>query len=273
MKDCGGKIMPMKQDQKHPVTRRVRSSSTAAFCQGKSLFRVVPAAILVFVLVRCTIPGSEPAVLWAETKTPEQVEYEIKAAFIYNFMRFIDWPEGKHTANRKYQTENDPDVNREKPPPPPLLIGIVGRNPFGQAFVPVLDRKINERELGLVYIDELGPYLAAAKTEVEAIAAYRKKNAVLLSRCDVLFICTSEDKHLETLLTMIAGSAAVTISDIPRFGLRGGMIEFVMDSKRVRFDINLDRVKEENLKIRSQLLELARRIHKTADNPETKGHR
>ncbi len=265
--------MPMKQDQKHPVTHRVRCSSTASFCRAKSLFRVVPAAILVLVLVRYSIPGLESGVLWAETKTPEQIEYEIKAAFIYNFMRFIDWPDEKHTANRKYQVENDPDVSREKPPPPPLLIGIVGRNPFGQTFVPVLDRKINERELRLVYIDELDPYLAAAKTEAEAIAAYRKKNAVLLSRCDVLFICTSEENHLETLLPMIAGSAAVTISDIPRFVLRGGMVGFVMDSKRVRFDINLDCVKEENLKIRSQLLELARRIHKTEDNPETKGPR
>ena len=198
--------------------------------------------------------------LAADAKTSEQIEYEIKAAFVFNFMRCIDWTEQKTTADYHYQKENATGADAEKPPP--MISGIVGKNPFGEAFKPVQDRTVNERPVKLVLLDGLESYLNAAKTEADALEAYRKKNIALLSRCHILFLCISENEHLERLLLLAAGSGAVTISDIPDFVLRGGMIGFVMDSKRVRFDINLDNVEKEKLNIRSQLLELARRIHK-----------
>jgi hypothetical protein len=82
----------------------------------------------------------------AQAKTPEQVEYELKAAFIYNFMRFIEWPAEKQEANQTYQAKKQTPLQGETPSAPPLMIGIIGENPFGQAFIPVwIGKSITER--------------------------------------------------------------------------------------------------------------------------------
>lgn len=194
------------------------------------------------------------------TKSAEEIEYDVKAAFIFNFMRFIDWPEKKLISNREYQKQNDPGTGGNSPLP--MIIGIVGKNPFGKAFAPILDKKIGDRSIQLVQLDSYEPYMRAAGGDTGGVEAYRKKYGVLLSRCDMLFFSTSESSHYEKLLPLTAQAATVTISDIPNFALRGGMIGFVIDNKRVRFDINLESVDKESVKIRSQLLELARQVHK-----------
>jgi hypothetical protein len=201
----------------------------------------------------------------AETKSAEEIEYDVKAAFIYNFMRFIDWAEEKLKANRQYQQDHFPSSDGKTPPPPPMIIGIVGKNPFRQAFAPILDKKINERSIELVSIEGFELYLKAGRNDADALAAYGKKNTVLLNRCDVLFISGSEGGYLDKLMPLIARNFAITISDIPDFVLRGGMIGFVNDKNKVRFDIHLDNVEKEKIKIRSQLLELARQVHKKSD--------
>lgn len=238
--------------------------------------KVSPTACLSLVLMALTtIPGAlaqslvyphSAASSVAETKSAEEIEYDVKAAFIYNFMRFIDWPEEKLKANRQYQQENaSPSSDKTPLSLPPMMIGIVGKNPFRQAFAPILDKKINDRAIELVSLDSIEPYLKAARNEADATAAYSKKYAVLLNRCDVLFICNSEAGYLDKLLPLTAGNFAVTISDIPDFVLRGGMIGFVTDKNKVRFDIHLDSIEKEKIKIRSQLLELARQVHKKSD--------
>ncbi len=193
-------------------------------------------------------------------KSAEEIEYEVKAAFIFNFMRFIDWPEEKHAANRQYQKENSPAGNENAPPP--IIIGIIGKNPFAQAFEPILNKKIGERTIQFVQFDSYEPYLRAAGNDTGGLAAYRNKYGVLLTRCDMMFFAASESSHFEKLLLLTTNSAAVTVSDIPNFAVRGGMIGFVIDNRKVRFDINLESVEKEKIKMRSQLLELARQIHK-----------
>lgn len=202
----------------------------------------------------------------AKTKDAEEIEYDVKAAFIYNFMRFIEWPAEKLQANRQIQKENAPssagDVSVS---PPPMLIGILGNNPFRQAFSPILGKKIGDRTIELAVFEGFEPYLRAGRNETAALAAYRQKNGRILARCDVLFICASEAGYLDTLLPLTEGSCAVTVSDIPEFVHRGGMIGFVTENNKVRFDIHLGPVEREKIKIRSQLLELARQIHKKSD--------
>ena len=235
----------------------------------------VRACLLLMVMALTTLPGVSAESLItlplaassvSDAKNAEEAEYGIKAAFIYNFMRFIEWPEDKLKAKRQRQQENVPSsAGDDSISPPPILIGILGKNPFRQAFSPILGKKIGDRAIELVLFEGFEPYLRAGRNETEALAAYRKKNGQILARCDVLFICASEAGHLDSLLPLTEGSYAVTVSDIPEFVQRGGMIGFVTENNKVRFDIHLEPVEREKIKIRSQLLELARQIHKKPD--------
>lgn len=229
------------------------------------LFRsVCRAAAVLLVICPAAMRAAENTASKSQTKSPVEMEYEKKAMYLFNFMRFIEWPEVKATADRQYEKETI--LPAEKEEQPPFIIGIWGQNPFGQAFEPVLDKKINDRAILLVQLESFESYRNAAESEGDALAAYNQKYAVLLNQCDVLFVCASETDCLKQLLPLTAHSTAVTISDIPDFVLHGGMIGFVTESKKIRFDINLDTVKKQKIKIRSQLLELARKIIKSQTN-------
>jgi len=218
-------------------------------------------AAVLLLICPAAIRAAEITAPKTQTKSPEEMEYETKAMYLSNFARFIEWPEEKPTAGRQYNNENNPPAEKEEAPP--FIIGIWGQNPFGQAFEPVLDKKINGRAILLVQFESFKAYRKAAKSESDAVAAYNQKYADLLNQCDVLFVCTSETDYLEQLLPLTVHSTAVTISDIPDFVLHGGMIGFVTESKKIRFEINLDNAEKQKIKIRSQLLELARKIHKS----------
>lgn len=233
----------------------LRNLCASAAALGMGLCTVATAS------AQTLVPQAAIAVLQTDTKSPEQIEYELKAAFIYNFMRFIEWPADKHQANRQHQQQTDPEAD-DKKTPPPMVIGILGKNPFGNAFEPVLNKKINNRAIKLIAIESIEPYLKDAETEAKAIAAYRDRNAEPMNRCDILFFCNSEARHIDKLLPLTALSATVTVSDIFDFAARGGMIGFVMEKNKVRFDINLAQCEKEKVKVRSQLLELARYIIK-----------
>jgi len=207
------------------------------------------------------VPQAAIAAVQTDAKSPEQTEYELKAAFIYNFMRFIEWPPEKQLANRQHQQQSAPHADKTKTPPP-MVIGILGKNPFGNAFDPVLNKKISERSIQLIAIESFEPYLKDAETEAQALAAYRDQNAAKINRCDMLFFCGSEARYIEKLLPLTELSATVTVSDIFDFAARGGMIGFVMENNKVRFDINVAQCEKENIKVRSQLLELARQVFK-----------
>jgi hypothetical protein len=260
--------MPTKKEQMRPEFEKGDIRHAVAWGGGKARCWMV--LVLIFASAHAVAADFTSTVsgVSAQAKTPEQVEYELKAAFIYNFMRFIEWPAEKQEANQTYQAKKQTPLQDETPSAPPLMIGIIGKNPFGQAFIPVLDRKINNRKIELVEIDRFEVYAAGAKSIEEAAQAYRKKYAALLQRCDILFFCSSEAQYLDILLPMTTGSAAATISDIPEFTLRGGMIEFVTENNHLRFDIHLAHVEKEKLTIRSQLLELARRICKKPNDKQ-----
>ncbi len=230
---------------------------------GANKRRFAVGLVSAILLLYCSISviASDNAVPKNQTKTPEEMAYETKAMYLFNFMRFIDWPEERLITDRQYEKENTPPAEKEERPP--IIIGIWGHDPFGQAFEPVLDKKINNRAILLVQFESFHAYRNTAKSESDALTAYTQKYATLLNQCDVLFVCTSETDCLEQLLPLTAHGTAVTISDIPDFVLHGGMIGFVTESNKIRFEINLDNAKKQNIKIRSQLLELARKVHKS----------
>lgn len=199
---------------------------------------------------------SPPPLQTSATQSSEEIEYGVKAAFIFNFMKFIDWPAEKKAEQDKKQSEKSP-----------MIIGILGNNPFGQSFAPILDKTIQERTIQIVNIESFQEYLRQHGNSQSAVTAYQNKYQQLIQQCDILFICRSEEKTFARVLLITKSHAVLTVSDLPDFAKNGGMIEFVEENKKVRFEINLHAVTQKDIKIRSQLLKLARKIY----NDESRG--
>ena len=147
-------------------------------------------------------------------------EYQVKAAFIYNFARFVEWP-----------TQSFADASS------PMVIGLLGDNPFGKnmdAFI--AGKEINGHPL---QFKELA-------SPAEAV------------NCQILFISKSEKSRLPNILAGLSTASVLTVSDLDNFADKGGMIYlFLDDQRRVRFQIDNDTAKKAGLTISSKLLELA----------------
>ena len=149
-------------------------------------------------------------------------EYQVKAAFLPNFARYVEWP-----------------VTSLPEAASPLNIGIVGDDPFGG----VLDG-----------------FLRGTLANGHPIRLQRLRWNDSLTGCQLLFISSSEVNHLPAILQSLNGSSVLTVSDIERFSLSGGMIELRMVGNRVRFDINLVAADQAHLKVSSKLLNVARAV-------------
>ena len=147
-------------------------------------------------------------------------EYQVKAAYLFNFLKFVEWPEGAF-----------PD------PLAPIVIGIVGDDPFGDALPQVVVGKtVQGRDL--------------------VIRKYRVGEDLRASL--ILFISASEKKRLPQLLAGLHGSNVLTVADFEGFLEEGGMIQLFSENNRVRFAINVDAAVRAKLKLNSKLLSLAR---------------
>jgi hypothetical protein len=149
-------------------------------------------------------------------------EYEVKAAFLYNFAKFVEWPEGTF-----------PDANA------PLVIGVLGEDPFGD----VLDRTI-----------------AGKQVQGRPLRIRRWNKTHDVEGCQILFISSSEQGSMATILDKLRAAPLLTVSDADDFDKRGGIIHFVMQENRVRFEINNHGAQTAGLKISSRLLMLALRV-------------
>jgi hypothetical protein len=174
-------------------------------------------------------------------------EYQIKAAFLYNFIKFVDWPK-----------EAMPDGNE------PITIGIIGKDPFGNAFEPVKDKDVREKKVvvkrfkSIADLKKLGE---SGKDELE-----RQIEAV--KKCHLLFVCSSEKEYLKDIVNAVKDRPVLTVGDTEEFLQSGGIISFVMEDQKVRFEVNLTAAEHAKLKIRSQLLRLAKRVIEEKGAPE-----
>jgi hypothetical protein len=156
-------------------------------------------------------------------------EYKVKAAFIYNFIKFVDWPKEKIADSNS------------------ITIGILGKNPFGKAFEPLKDKRLREKK---VIVKPFKGFEEAKQTgeEIET-----------LRRCHVLFVCRSETKYLNEIIESVRDHNVLTIGDTKDFLESGGIINFLMEDEKVRFEIHNAAAKKARLDIRSKLLRLAKR--------------
>ena len=151
-------------------------------------------------------------------------EYQIKAGFLLNFARFVEWP-----------AEAFADDNA------PIVIGLIGDDPFGGALDEIVSGKtINGRRLEI----------------------RRLKWGEDLKACHLLFVSTSEKKRVVQLIDALKGGSVLTVGEMAQFNQLGGIISFVMEANRVRFEINVPMADRARLRISSKLLALARTTRK-----------
>jgi hypothetical protein len=177
-------------------------------------------------------------------------ECRVKAAFVYNFIKFIDFPDEKTSAHSKS-----------------ITVGLLGSGGCSKTFGPIKNKQVKGKNLVIKQLGKLDKLKELQKKndprwkkEIEAIKKYQ-----------VLFVCSCADKKQEIpveILKELKDSGILTIGEVPGFLENGGVINFVMENKKVRFEINTASSDRHGLKIRSQLLKLARRVIKKEGKEE-----
>ena len=189
-----------------PVLRLLRAAGTL---RGKAL-RVLPGFLLACAL--CGANGSAGAVA--------NSEYRVKAAFLYNFMKFVEWPgDGLNT-------------------PGTLTLGIIGKDPFGDALDEVRGKTAKGRRVVVLHLH----------------------GAEEVRECDLLFVCASERGRLTQILRSVQNLRILTVADQDGFCQAGGMINLVFIKNRVGFEVNAAAATRARLRVSSQFLKLARLV-------------
>jgi hypothetical protein len=156
----------------------------------------------------------------ARAQSPAAGEYQVKAAFLFNFAKFVEWP-----------PTSFPDASA------PLRICVFGRDPFGEELRNITSEKtVNGRKLEVNQVVDLQ----------------------LARTCHIIFIASSETAQLKRILESLRGTNALTVSDAKGFTEQGGMINFVLENDRVQFEVNRKAAEQAGLKISSKLLSVAK---------------
>lgn len=164
--------------------------------------------------------------LTAAAQSSGPTEYQLKAAFLFNFAKFIDWPRSSFASAQA-----------------PFSICIYGDDPFGQAIDATLK----------------GQLIRGRGVNIQ-----RVRDPSQLRHCQVAFIASSERHHLPDVLQIVRGASVLLVGESPGFAANGGAIQFQMEDDRVRFSINPDAAERAGLRISSKLLSLATIVHDSA---------
>ena len=190
---------------------RLRPSISAHGDKG-TRERIV-AVVLVTIIVFSVSPVAR-----AQANPPG--EYELKAAFLFNFAKFIDWPAGSFAS-----------------PQSPFTICVLGLDPFGNVLEDAMQGKmIGNRPL----------------------AVRRLKDNAGVRLCQIEFVSSSESTHMAEILRSLHGSSVLLVGETSGFAGSGGTIEFTLEDNHVRFTINTDAGARSGLMFSSKLLALAK---------------
>jgi hypothetical protein len=152
-------------------------------------------------------------------------EYQVKAAFLYNFTKFVRWPDSAF-----------PETNS------PLQIGILGDNPFGASLeLAVKGKSINGHPLMVHAVNSLAE----------------------MKLCQILFICKKPKRNVTDILTALQKTSVLTVGETDDFMNAGGMIRFIMENTKVRLEINDGAAVGAGLTISSKLLNVAQKTERS----------
>jgi hypothetical protein len=149
-------------------------------------------------------------------------EYDIKAAFLYNFAKFVEWPPDAFDA-----------------PGSPMTLCIVGKDPFG---------------------DTLDTLVRGETLQGRRMTVHRTRDLLEIRDCHIVFLSQGERSRQSEVLATVRGARILTVGESDGFLADGGIIRFVLHANRVRFEVNLASAERNGLKISSQLLRLARSV-------------
>jgi hypothetical protein len=167
------------------------------------------------------LAGILPVVIQAQ----KPAEYEVKAAYLYGFGRFVEWPADVPAAARDA-----------------FVVCVLGDDPFGR---------------------DLDDVTAGAVMKKRPVSIRRISKPDESGPCHTLFISASEDVRMGKILEALGHRPMLTVSDAPRFAQRGGMIGFFLDGERVRFTVNLAAAQAAGLRLNSELLRVAATVIRT----------
>jgi len=193
----------MKMDRRHSMSH------------GPVEVRIVVFLVSAFALL-AVLAG--PARTWAAESVAG--EYEIKAAFLYNFARFAEWPP---TA-----VPDSPDV---------FVIGVLGTDPFGD----ILDEIAATRTVG-----------------DKRIVVRRFATLDEYTPCHILFVAASERARMAAVIEKLRDAPVLLVADTAGFAQAGGTVDLVVEENKVRFEVNPVAAERAGVKISSKLLRLAR---------------
>lgn len=183
---------------------------------------------------RRTVRGATLAALLAllplsrlSSQDPQPTADQVKAVFLFNFAQFVEWPDSAFAG-----------------PGSPLVIGIVGEDPFGS------------------YLDET---VRGELARGRPLVVRRFQRVEDIKNCHILFISPSEESRLAVILASLKGRPILLVSDAPGFLRRGGMVGFAFERNRVRVRINPVAAATAGLTISSKLLQAAELV--TAESP------
>ena len=153
----------------------------------------------------------------------ESPEYLIKAGYVYNFAKLVEWPA---SVVRKGQ---------------PIVIGVLGNDAFATVLHRVVDgKKIDDRSL-----------------QVKRL----KNTGFKDCSCQILFVAAAENGRMDEVIQMQSAGSILTIAEAPDFARRGGIIALLLEDSKVRFAVNVDAATQASLTISSRLLALATIVH------------
>lgn len=158
----------------------------------------------------------------AKAQTQALSEAQIKAGFVFNFTKFIEWPTDAFA---------DPES--------PIVLGVLGDSPITDLLIET----------------------AAGKTVNGRAVTIRRFNEGQDPRtCHILFVSSSEQKRALQILEKVKGSSVLTVSETSGFAQAGGMINFFVEGNKVRLEINLDAAGQARLKISAKVIAVARLV-------------
>ncbi len=173
------------------------------------------------VVASSALPGGT-ATAYADWRS--QREYQIKAAFLYNFTKFVEWP-----ADR-FANESSP-----------IMLCVIGKDPFGAILEDTVTGKTaNGRYIYIRRIDNVDD----------------------LDACHLLFVGLSEPERLRHIIASSHGANVLTVGDMDDFVEFGGVISLSKRANKIQFEINLIAARQARLKLDLKLLRLASSVRK-----------
>jgi YfiR/HmsC-like len=149
-------------------------------------------------------------------------EYALKASWLTKFIKYVEWPSADNGE--------------------PIVIGILGNDPFGKLFAPVEGKSFLGRTL---VIHRFGPY----------------QPGMAFPKCQLLFIAESEQAHIESILGEFSRRPVLTVSEFRGFADVGGVINFLpIRRDHIRYEVNQGQAEAVGLRVTSPLLRYADRV-------------